>query len=212
MPSLTDVSDIRDPEGHSNPDDRDEEEAAFTSRKGIFVVPPTLKEAEVTIVRLEGIRMFLGTYVGFEKANPGHRGNWTKASEETVAVRCEKKSHAVKLREWARAFIDSQEEIPENKYGQGSKSIHLHLQGIGKYVKAEDIVRYCKKPDYVDRHEQKDVVKYRQNVFLPAMKAFEERLRRWSKEHGWDLPPTVWRAIVIWFHDESTFYAHNRRE
>ncbi|GLB43911.1 hypothetical protein LshimejAT787_1500950 [Lyophyllum shimeji] len=279
----TPFQEIRDPEGHSDPDDGDEEEATFTSRKGVFVFPPTLEEAEsafkditrilkpprakgqgykdpgldrVTTVRLEGIRMFLGTYVRFEKANPGHRGNWTKASEETVAVRCEKKNHAVKLREWARAFIDDREEIPENKYGRGSKSaiddedfaqeIHLHLQGIGKYVKAEDIVRYCEKPhvlarlkrtktislatarrwmekmgyrwkknfrgQYVDGHERKDVVEYRQNVFLPAMKAFEERLRQWSEEHGWDLPPTMWRAIVIWFHDESTFYAHDRRQ
>lgn len=93
---------FRDPEGCNALDDGDEEEAAFISRKGVFVFPPTLAEAEsafeditrilkpprakgrgykdpgldrVTTVRLEGIRMFLGTYTRFEKAKPGCRGN-----------------------------------------------------------------------------------------------------------------------------------------
>ena len=266
-----------------DPDDGDMEEAAFMAQKGVFVFPPTLKEAKsafhditkilkpprakgrgykdphldrVTTGRLEGIKMFLWTYICFENENPGQRGNWTKASEETVKFRCEKKSHAIKLREWAREFIDDQDELPENNYGKGSKSaiddedfaqdIHLHLQGIGKYVKAEDIVRYCERPDvlgrlkrtktislataqrwvvrmgyrwkknhrgqYVDGHERTDVVEYRQKIFLPAMKALEERSRHWSEEHGWDISPGVYRAIVIWFHDESTFYAHDRRQ
>jgi len=49
----------------------------------------------------------------------------------------------MKLHEWAREFINNQEELPENNYGKGSKSavddkdfaqeIHLYLQGIGKY-------------------------------------------------------------------------------
>ncbi|KAI5984151.1 hypothetical protein EDD15DRAFT_2310938 [Pisolithus albus] len=43
---------------------------------------------------------------------------------------------------------------------------------------------------YVDGHEREDVVEYRQNKFLPA-----------------------WYALdVVWFHDESTFYAHDRRK
>ena len=55
------------------------------------------------------------------------------------------------------AFIQDRNEIPKNQYGQGNKSviddddlaqeIHVHLQGIGKYIKAEDIVQYCAQPE-----------------------------------------------------------------
>jgi hypothetical protein len=132
-------------------------------------------------------------------------------------MHCESKHHARKLRVWTRSFINDRKEIPENRYGRSNKSaidnedlaqeIHLHLQQIAKYIKAEDIVRYCAKPEilaclkrtktislatarrwlekmgyrwkknlkgqYVDGHEQPDVVHYRQNVFLPAMEQYE---------------------------------------
>lgn len=67
------------------------------------------------------------------------------------------------------------------------------------------------KGQYADGHEREDVVQYRQEVFLPQMIAYFSRMRRWIEEHGWDIPPPVIRAIVVWFHDESTFYAHDHR-
>ncbi|KAG6894816.1 hypothetical protein C0992_004498, partial [Termitomyces sp. T32_za158] len=113
---------IFDPEGEEDPDDSAAQETAFTSKKGIFYLPPTLEESENAFVdlinilkppcnkgykdpgltkemttRLEGIWMFLGTYIRLEKASPGKRGNWIKASKDTVEVQCEKPYRAVKL-------------------------------------------------------------------------------------------------------------------
>ncbi|KAH9952405.1 hypothetical protein BGW80DRAFT_1452516 [Lactifluus volemus] len=200
--------------------------------------------------------MFLAAYIRLETDRPGHRGNWTEASHATVTMRCESKHHSRKLRVWARSFINDQKEIPENRYGRGNKSviddedlaqeIHLHLQQIGKYIKAEDIVQYCARTEilarlkrtktislatarrwlekmgyrwkknlkgqYVNGHERPDVVHYRQNVFLPVMEQYEARMRTWVDEHGWDLPRKVGRPIVGWVHDESIFYAHDRRQ
>ncbi len=58
---------------------------------------------------------------------------------------------------------------------------------------------------YVDGHERDDVVKYRQDVFLPRWMAFEPRLRIWSldgKDEDTSTRPTS-RILVVWFHDES---------
>jgi len=73
---------------------------------------------------------------------------------------------------------------------------------------------------YVDGHEREDVVNYRQNVFLPAWFAKEPRLRVWldgdkDKPGNIDQPACVsssGRRTVFWYHDESVFYAHDRRQ
>jgi hypothetical protein len=124
-----------------------------------------------------------------------------------------------------------------------------HLQGVGKYVKAQDLVNYLDRSEvkgkygasisitlktaqrwmewlgytwadtptgcYVDGHERDDVVNYRQNVFLPSWFASEPHLRVWSDKNITDcvqstIPST--RNDVFWFHDESVFYAHDRRQ
>ncbi|KAG0701937.1 hypothetical protein DFH29DRAFT_982561 [Suillus ampliporus] len=110
----------------------------------------------------------------------------------------------------------------------------VHLQSLGKYVMASAIVKYLAKPDirhrynlskicwmktcgfrwttakngqYIDGHEREDVVNYRQNIFLPAWYTLESKMRKW-------LPGqlTSERRTVVWFHDESTFYTHDRHE
>jgi hypothetical protein len=44
------------------------------------------------------------------------------------------------------------------------------------------------------------------------MEQYEHRMRTWVNNHGWDLPHGITQAIVIWVHDESIFYAHDRRQ
>jgi hypothetical protein len=69
---------------------------------------------------------------------------------------------------------------------------------------------------YVDGHERDNVVKYRQTIFIPRWMELEPCLRIWTLDgHQEDLfaesrPPT--RRLVVWFHDESTFYANDRRK
>ncbi|KAG9224502.1 hypothetical protein CCMSSC00406_0002347 [Pleurotus cornucopiae] len=75
---------------------------------------------------------------------------------------------------------------------------------------------------FVDGHERVDVVHYRQNIFLPAWDNIQSRTRRWKEENMMEeeeVPlsahPPVYgpreRQIVVWFHNESTFYANDRR-
>ncbi|KIK72536.1 hypothetical protein PAXRUDRAFT_798401 [Paxillus rubicundulus Ve08.2h10] len=71
---------------------------------------------------------------------------------------------------------------------------------------------YC--GQYVDGHERPDVVDYRQSVFIPNWKAMEVCMRQWSRdgitEEKLQLPQGTW-PVIAWCHDESTFYANNRR-
>lgn len=67
-----------------------------------------------------------------------------------------------------------------------------------------------KKGVYMDGHERPDVVKYRQDVYLPRMAGYEARM---AHHLGADvplvepeLPPGV-RKIIIYFHDEACFHA-----
>jgi len=149
--------------------------------------------------------------------------------------------------------------LPVHRYGNSisrinneefATDIKLHLQGVGKYVRAQDIIDYLKDPEvqnhhgltstislataqrwmstlgyrwreektgqYVDGHECDDVVTYRQTVFLPLWESFQYHLRNWNEddlmvEENNTETPSGCRQIVAWFHDESTFYAHDRR-
>ena len=67
---------------------------------------------------------------------------------------------------------------------------------------------------YVDGHERGDVVEYRQKIFLPRWKELEPNLRTWiqdgTEEEVGEQPQP--QRLVVWFHDESTFYANDRRK
>ncbi|KAJ3503578.1 hypothetical protein NLJ89_g8370 [Agrocybe chaxingu] len=73
---------------------------------------------------------------------------------------------------------------------------------------------YDPKGQYVDGHERSDVTDYRKNVFLPAMAKLYPRMSQWSSKDGPPTHPDLTpgeRRVVVWYHDESTFYAHDRR-
>ncbi|PBK93331.1 hypothetical protein ARMGADRAFT_1029997 [Armillaria gallica] len=118
------------------------------------------------------------------------RGNWLRASELAAqGTGHGVKSYSEKLCLWAY--------------------IKIHLQGISKYIKVQDIVNFCAtsemlaipKGQYANSHEREDVVQYWQEVFLSQMIAYFLRMWCWIEEHGWNIPPP--------FHDKSTFYAHD---
>lgn len=59
---------------------------------------------------------------------------------------------------------------------------------------------------YMDGHEREDVVKYRQEVFLPAMAVFEERMTKFEGAELTRVAPTLKdgeKEIIPLFHDES---------
>jgi hypothetical protein len=215
----------------------------------------------LTRERLEQMRQFLWNYVDPNTmAQGGTAGSsWVAASEQTAHALAKGNYLARKLRKWCHAFILDREDLPVNPYGKWNESIledegiaqeiKLHLQGIGKYVKAMDIVHFLDSPEmkkrlnrtktihlstaqhwmhkmgyrwtttpkgqYVDGHERVDVVTYRQDVFLPQLAAIKDKTRIWTKEGIEDqnspFPPPNTRWTVVWYHDESTFYANDRR-
>ncbi|KAI0371845.1 hypothetical protein BV20DRAFT_941233 [Pilatotrama ljubarskyi] len=82
--------------------------------------------------------------------------------------------------------------------------------------------RWTKGPNgqFVDGHERKDVVGYRQQSFLPAMAEYDQYARQWDKD-GQEVPATPQtgdsaashpsrKHVVYWWHNESTFYAHDQ--
>jgi hypothetical protein len=71
-----------------------------------------------------------------------------------------------------------------------------------------------KKPggQYVDGHERSDVVYYRQKVFLPTWAKLDRRTRKWTANNQEVVNEALasGRTLVVWFHNESTFYANNQ--
>jgi hypothetical protein len=66
---------------------------------------------------------------------------------------------------------------------------------------------YTPKGQYIDEHEREDVVAYRQKIFLPRWANIKARTQDWS--HG-QLDPLLHEGkVVIWFHNESMFYAND---
>lgn len=76
--------------------------------------------------------------------------------------------------------------------------------------------RWTKLPhgQYVDGHEREDVVQYRQEVYIPIYQQHAQKMRTWDND-GNETSPLLGEGekyTVLWFHDESTFYANDRRE
>lgn len=100
------------------------------------------------------------------------------------------------------------------------------------WLKSEQLgYRFRKSPigQYSDGHEREDVVVHRQEVFLPAMASIVPKMRMYVghvdprtfqylddvMEEVKPRPGTIdsmIRRVVVWFHDESTFYANDRRK
>ncbi|OBZ62739.1 hypothetical protein A0H81_15008 [Grifola frondosa] len=211
------------------------------------------KGDELLRTRLSMMQMHLRAYI--DSSRPL---TWIAASLHTAASHGKSSHIAKQIRKWTRSFIADREDLPLNLYGawntslldkgELAKEIHAHLQGIGRYVKAQDIVvfldipeikekyalkhtislatarrwmfmmdyRWCKGPSgqYVDGHEREDVVAYRQTTFLPSLAELEWNVHMWEdglEEIATDAPRPRNCPTVIWWHDESTFYANDHR-
>jgi transposase len=98
----------------------------------------------------------------------------------------------------------------KEKYGIDRNISHKtacrYLQGLG--------YRYHSMPkgQYVDGHEREDVVIYREKVFLPKWKKFMDRMATGQGTQGILAVRGNLKQIIAWFHDESIFYAHDRRK
>jgi hypothetical protein len=101
------------------------------------------------------MKQFMWTYIN---PNSGFTGHWTASSLHMADCLQRGPSHARTLREWVRAFVVDREDLPVNPFGHWNESvidkdpmiaqeIHTHLQGIGKFVKAMDLVNFMDTPE-----------------------------------------------------------------
>lgn len=115
-------------------------------------------------------------------------------------------------------------EVSPSRFCKALTEDILPYLGIGKEAVSERTARRwliklgwrqtrLKKGVYMDGHERDDVVKYRNEIFLPLMDEYERRMVKWAEnEDGTfervepDLPPGEKRVIAL-FQDESSFHA-----
>ncbi|KAF7324476.1 hypothetical protein MKEN_00488200 [Mycena kentingensis (nom. inval.)] len=64
---------------------------------------------------------------------------------------------------------------------------------------------------FVDGHERPDVVEYRDTIYLPAYFSYQDRVWVHNDDGNIENPPLGPRRVIFWYHDESVFYAHDRR-
>jgi hypothetical protein len=204
---------------------------------------------------LEKMRMFLWNYTDSANNYPG----WMAASLKTAHAYEKGPWLAGCLHKWVRAYCKDRRDLPMNIYGTWNSSklededfaqeLLLHLQGIGKYVRAMDIVEYLDQAEvksrlkltktislataqhwmkhvgyrwlktptgqFVDGHERVDVVDYQQGVFLPIWAELLSRTQVYatdSNECPIQSESEGTRKVVIWNHDESTYYANDHRK
>ncbi|KAF8058012.1 hypothetical protein FPV67DRAFT_1428985, partial [Lyophyllum atratum] len=84
------------------------------------------------------------------------------------------------------------------------RTAHRYLQLLGYRFQSTP------KGQFADGHERADVVYYRDNKFLPQLAELQKRMRVFvdaNPEYG----PIIGLLVILWLHDESIFYAHDRR-
>jgi hypothetical protein len=67
------------------------------------------------------------------------------------------------------------------------------------------------KGQYVGGHEHADVVAYCNHVFLPGIADLKKHTRKYGSGDGETVSDPNMCQTVIWWHDKSTFYAHDHR-
>lgn len=112
--------------------------------------------------RLTEMQMFLQIYISSQS---GSQGKWKAASMHAATLQGKGTYQARVLRKRVCAFISDREDLPLNPYGVWNESvldrdeslaqeIHLHLQSIGKSVKAEDLIDFMDTPNMRKRSGQ----------------------------------------------------------
>jgi hypothetical protein len=103
--------------------------------------------------QLETMRIFLVAYVD---GLP-----WMAASMQATQAMEKGRHSAAQVRKWTKAYIRDRHALPINKYSKKPSQIddegfaydlQVHLQEIGKYLKAMDIVTYLATPEMKEKY------------------------------------------------------------
>lgn len=208
----------------------------------------------VTYTRLNDMLSLFRLYT----QDPMFQDQWKRASITVAKSKGKSNWYSRKLRQWCRDFIDDPRSLPRRKYGRSTSVIHsdedlrleiiTHLQSIGRYFSANDLLNYVNQPAilerlhverrltlrtaqnwlklfsfrwraeargmYTDGHEREDVVKYRQEVFLPKYLDLNLRAAQYDddgNELPRDSPQSGGKQVVFHHHDETVYYGNDRR-
>jgi hypothetical protein len=122
--------------------------------------------------RLERMSSFLWIYTDKNMLAPCPRGTtngsrWTSGSLQAAHAQQSTPYRVRNLQKWSKAFINDRTALPLSEHGKSSKSciddddvtadIALHLQGLGQYVRSQDIVDYLQQPGVKEKLQIKKV-------------------------------------------------------
>ena len=90
-------------------------------------------------------------------------GQWVEASHQVAVAKGRGSYYGRVLRHWVHRFILDPTSLPTNAWGSGNicrldtddglhEELQTYLRGIGKYVKAEDLVEYLNRDDVKTRY------------------------------------------------------------
>jgi hypothetical protein len=108
---------------------------------------------------------------------------------------------------------------PQMQEKLGAKKTGISLRTAQQWLQRLDW-RYSRKKNgmYIDGHEREDVVKYREG-FVARWKEYELRMQTFDNDGnelprpaGFPVPQTGRFWLVLITHDESTFFANDRRK
>ena len=127
----------------------------------LFEVMKARRKAKVdyfTFTRLKQMLQLLRFYA----FGPIHKGKWIQASEAVALSEGKAARYGKDMRRWCQAFILDHQTLPRNMHGVWKTSvlhsdedlklsIIAHLQGLGKYFSATDLLKYINTPEILDR-------------------------------------------------------------
>ncbi|TFY77445.1 hypothetical protein EWM64_g6566 [Hericium alpestre] len=92
---------------------------------------------------------------------------WIESSLDVARLHGKAEHTAKRLRQWARAFLLDPNNLPQNPYGKWKKSmlvnedfaddLRLHLQLVGKYVSAKDVVAFTQCEEIQEPNDRRDL-------------------------------------------------------
>ncbi len=145
-------------------------------------------------------------------------GGWTTSLLMKGDLAFKLSEHLLRIGKYVRALdiveFLSEPEIQE-RYGL-TKTVSLSTAQSWMHTMG---YRWKREPNgqFVDGHERDDVVEYRQKKYIPAILKHRDKYKVFIDGNE-DIPepdelpsPSATRRVVVWYHDESTFYANDRR-
>ncbi|KAF8598608.1 hypothetical protein BDV93DRAFT_561114 [Ceratobasidium sp. AG-I] len=166
----------------------------------------------------QSIRGWIRTYINTGDLPADHYGWWNVSTLEDEDVSASIRLHCSHVGKYVTAahvvkFLGN----PVVRKRLGLKKA-ITIRTAERWLRrAGYLWRKEPKGQYFDGHEREDVVTYRQTKHIPAWQDIESRIAKYTKD-GLEIDPDQVlvlkageRPVIVWFHDESTFYAHDRR-